>query len=217
MALIASAGNDGDKNFERLDNGGYAGKCVHVIGLGTHPNTHPKAPAGSFKQEVLIVWETEKLMEDGRPFTVHKRYTLSLGTKANLYKDLVAWRSKPFTDDELKSFDLNNILGAPAYLSVSKVEKGDKTYNNLSGIMPLPNEMSVTPPKNDLYVFSPDDLGKDEETFKKIWPWVQTAIKASVEGQEFFARNPNWGSDSDQAGSGGGAAPAGNPDDEIPF
>lgn len=38
--------------------------------------------------------------------TISQTYTLSLNQKSALYKDLIAWRGRPFTDDELKGFDL---------------------------------------------------------------------------------------------------------------
>jgi hypothetical protein len=148
-------------------------------------------------------------MKDDRPFTVHKRYTISLGTKANLYQDLVSWRSKPFTEAELQGFELKNLLDVPAYLSVSKVDKGDKTYNNVVGILPLPKGMVLEDRYNPLIIFDPAELGTDEETYRKIWPWVRKIIKDSFEGKAFFAKNPHWGEDEERE--------PGSDDDKMPF
>ena len=200
MGVKATASGGGGGNFERLESGAYPARCVHVIGMGTHPNNHPQAKAGSKKVEVMIVWEVSELMEDGRPFTVNKRYTLSLGTKANLYKDLVAWRAKAFTDDELQGFDLSNILDAKCLLSISKTEKGDKTYNKVEGVMPLPKGMEVIERQNPLIDFAVEELGSNEETMKQIWPWVKKIIWESEEGKVFHAANPNYAPDQPKEG-----------------
>jgi hypothetical protein len=51
-------------------------------------------------------------MRDGRPFAMFKNYTLSWSEKANLRLDLQSWRGKPFTQEEMRRFDLETILGA---------------------------------------------------------------------------------------------------------
>jgi hypothetical protein len=68
----------------------------------------------------------------GKPFTVSKFYTASLGEKANLRADLKNWRGRDFTDEELAGFEAKNILGKPCMLSVVETESEGKTYSNIA-------------------------------------------------------------------------------------
>jgi hypothetical protein len=224
MGLTASQFSGSEIEYERLEGGAYPARCVHVIGLGTHPNDHPKAKPGSKKVLIQIVWElSNELMEDGRPFTVNKEYTFSLGSKANLYGDLVSWRAKAFTDDELNSFALANILDAPCLLSISKdAGKGKnskKFYNNVKGIMPLPKGMELKERHNPLLDFDHTELGQEgnEEILKQVWGWLVKKLKESEEGKEFFAANPTYGDKPEAASSAPAGGVNGAEDDEIPF
>lgn len=174
------------KDYELMEAGVYAARCIACIELGTHKNTHPQAPPNAVKKDLMIIWEfSGELMEDGRPFTINKRYTNSLGEKANLRKDLKSWRGRDFTPEELKCFELKKILDAPCMLNVTKTQgKKDpsKQYNNVLSIMPMPKGMTLEPRVNDLVDFGIDDR-TDAGLMAKIWPWVQTIIMESYEAQ----------------------------------
>lgn len=208
----ASTGHDSPvKDYERYEGGTIAGRCVHVIELGTHPNTHPKAKFPT-KKELMIVWEIDELMEDGRPFTVYWRGTNSLSDKAHLFKLLSDWRGKKFTDEELKHFNLGKLLGVHALLNISlEKTKNDRYFNKVNSIMPLPKGMEMEYQHNEeinpLVDFGVEDLGTEE--FDKLWPWVQNIVKESEEGQRFYSDSPDTG-----AAESPSAAPD---DDDIPF
>jgi hypothetical protein len=78
----------------------------------------------------------------GKPFMVSKFYTLSLNEKASLRKDLQSWRGKPFTEEELKGFDVEKLIGANCLLNIVEYEKLDKSSGTkIAAIMPLTKGM----------------------------------------------------------------------------
>ena len=65
-----------------------------------------------------------------------RRFTVSLHERAALFQMLTAWRGKALTDAELDpsgdGFDLMQMAGVPAMLSVTVVEKDDGSkYNRI--------------------------------------------------------------------------------------
>lgn len=113
--------------------------CTRVIDLGTQETTYKGKPKRSRK--VLIGWELpdEPMIEvngEMMPTIVQSRMTASLSEKAELYGLLVSWRGRKFTDQELKGFDLKNIIGAGCQLQL--VHTDDGRFANVQGIMPLP-------------------------------------------------------------------------------
>jgi len=104
-----------------------------------------KFKEGEKVHKVLLYWMMSECMEDGRPFLVTQIYTLSLHEKANLRKDLESWRGRPFSEEELKGFDLERLIGVPALVNVIHVKsKNDgKVRARLSSIMGLPKGMTA--------------------------------------------------------------------------
>ena len=88
-------------------------------------------------------------MEDGRPFVVSWRGTNSLNEKGTLYKQLVAWRGKTFTQDELNAFELKNLLDKSCMVNVTVNEgKDGKQYAKVQNMMPLPKGFKTEELKN---------------------------------------------------------------------
>lgn len=139
MSLNVSSSGGGD--FELVPAGLYVARCYRIIDLGTQTTNW----MGKEKQskKVMLSWELlddDVRMKDGRPFAVHKNYTASLGEKATLRADLESWRNKKFTDAELESFDLKNVLGAYCQIQVVHDEEGK--YANVQSIV------TYKPPKD---------------------------------------------------------------------
>lgn len=146
MAIYASAGSGG--SFTPAPQGVHQAVCVDVVDMGLMETTFQGVT--KMQHKVRIVWQIEEAMEDGKPFLVQKRYTLSLHEKAQLRKDLESWRSRPFTDAELKRFDVETILGVNALLNVMHVSKDGKTYANVTAVMPIKKGMAAM--RADRYV-----------------------------------------------------------------
>lgn len=145
MAIIAKAGGDGG-NFQPAPVGVHQAVCVDVIDLGVLETTWQGQTKKQHK--VNLAWQINEDRDDGKPFLVFKRYTLSLHEKAGLRKDLESWRGRKFTRDEEMGFDVETIIGANCLLNVTHNNVGDKTYANVVSIMPLAKGMPQMSPRD---------------------------------------------------------------------
>lgn len=110
--------------------------CVDVVDLGV------KETQWGPKEKIQIIWEIEDIHPDfGDPFRVSSHYTLTLSEKGRLRADLESWRGRPFTEEELRGFDLEKLIGAPCMINVVHNTAGGKTYANPKAITPLPKGM----------------------------------------------------------------------------
>jgi hypothetical protein len=137
MPIIATGGNA--TTFKPAPAGVHTGVCCDVVDMGLLEVTY----AGQTKKQhkVRLVWQIEELMDDGKPFIVQKRYTLSLHEKSNLRLDLQSWRGRAFTEDELRGFDLEKLIGVNCMLNIVHTQKGGETYANVTAVMPLKKNM----------------------------------------------------------------------------
>lgn len=166
-----------------IPEGTYLAVCNTLIDLGVQFNEAYK----NSSKKVLIGWEIPEetfTTSDGKelPKTLTKRYTASLNDKSNLRKDLAAWRGRDFTEEELKAFDLRNIIGKSCLINVIHRDSGDKTYPQVASIMALPKGMKPGKLSTDPLIF---DLDKDELNLIEFLPeWIQKIIKNSTTYQE---------------------------------
>ena len=182
MSLTVNAGNGGGGDFEQCPAGSFAARCYQIIDLG-HQTFEWKGEA-KVSPKVRITWELNEMMQDGRPFSISREYTASIGDKANLRKDLEAWRGRPFTATELQNFSLENVLGAPCLLGVvhKPSKDGTKVYANVGSIMALPKGMPSPELVNPAVKF---DIGTfDQKVFDGLSSYVQKKILMSKELEE---------------------------------
>ena len=174
MSLIV---NEGAKSaIPLLAEDVYPAVCCMLIDLGDQFSEK----FGSTQRKVLISWELpgEKL-DNGETRRLSNTYTASLNSKGNLRKDLISWRGRDFTVDELKKFDLRNIVGAPCMLSViHKVGQDGTKRAVIGGIMKLPKGMPVPKLTNGSTIFDLDEDGAADK-ISELPEWIQTRIKDS--------------------------------------
>lgn len=175
MAIIAK--NEQGGSFEPIPEGVHTAICVSIIDLGMQYSE--KWDKSTHK--AMVTWELpeETYTKDGetKPRTLSKEYSLSLGEKSNLRKDLQAWRGRAFTDEELAGFDLKNVLGKGCQIQLIHTEKNGNKYANIASIMGLPKGMKLDEPSNIVYF----DLGDTEcmKLMAQIPEWIQNKIKES--------------------------------------
>jgi hypothetical protein len=182
MSLTVNAGSGGGGDFEQCPPGSFAARCYQIIDLG-HQTFEWKGEA-KVAPKVRITWELNEMMQDGRPFSISKEYTASIGDKANLRKDLEAWRGRPFSAEELRNFSLENVLGAPCLLGVvhKPSKDGSKVYANVGSVMALPKGMAAPELVNPAVKF---DIGEfDQDIFNSLSSYVQKKILMSKELEE---------------------------------
>lgn len=142
MGIFAKAG----ATFTPTPAGAHPATCIDVVDLGELEITY----GGKTKKQhkIKIIWEIEELRDDGSPFRPSKRYTLSLHEKAALRKDLESWRGCPFTEEELKGFDVEVLIGKGCMINVVHATKDGSTFGNVTAIMKLPKGVNAPTPES---------------------------------------------------------------------
>ena len=206
-------------NFERCPSGMHLGRCYRIVDLGTQKSEY----MGQVKylHKIMIGWEIHGTddagkpikMQDGRPFAIFKNYTLSWSEKANLRLDLQSWRGKAFTQEEMRKFDLNNVLGAWCMLNVIERDgQNGKVYANVDGITPVPSiikQNGLPAPINDNEIFNLQN--PNMEIFAKFSDNLKAKITSSPEWEKLQNKSP------DMARAAAAAAPSDDEDSDIPF
>lgn len=219
MALIASTSSNSD--FEKAPAGSHLGRLYKIVDLGTQKVDWK----GKFSMlhKVQFFFELHGEDADGNPLVTKtdkkpliqtKRYTISLGEKATLRKDLESWRGKQFTDEEAKGFDLSKLLGAWGMVTITHNDRDGKTYANLEAITPVPNmivKAGFPEPVNDLFLFSLDEF--DQAKFDSLSEGLKKTIQESAEWRGTYGEQPKV----DEINSQLAKASLSDIDDDMPF
>jgi hypothetical protein len=200
MAFIAT--DTGGSGFKTVPAGVFIGRCYELIDLGTQTN-ETGMYAGKSDHKIKIGFELFGDDEDGNPLTIEvdgkempltitKDYTVSLHEKANLRKELAAWRGKDFTEEEAKGFDVSKLIGAYAMVNVThKTNAQGKTRANISGLSPLPSALKNSKPapvhKNRIFDLDSPDM----DMFDTFYDYLKETIKKSPEWKQKIGINPD--------------------------
>lgn len=185
MGLTAS---NNSTSFTMTPAGVHVARCFRMVDLGSQETEFQGQKKMAHK--LMVSWELlgDEMMDDGRPFSVSKRYTASLHEKAQLRKDLEAWRGKQFTPEEEALFDLTKVLGAYCMVNiVHETGKNGSEYANIASIMPLPKGMPKPEGINPIIAFDLDS--PDMEVFNGFSEKLKATIQSS----------PEWGNINKQA------------------
>jgi len=133
MKLINKQGD-----FAPAPMGLHKGVLVDVVDLGHLPT------ANGPRHKLNMCFELgDALMEDGRPFTVYRRFTASLAETAHLAQFIAKWRGGvPIRQGE--EIDLDSLIGKSALLVITHAQstKGDgKVYANIDSILPCAEQL----------------------------------------------------------------------------
>jgi hypothetical protein len=220
VGLIATATGSG---IEPIPEGVYTAVCYGVIDAGhQYSEKYDKV-----SHKVVLIWEIPELRieveRDGKPVNlprvISKRYTLSLGDKAVLRKDLEAWRGRAFTEPELKRFEMQRLLGAACQLQVIHTRKDAKIYANAGALMALPKGVKAPTLESDTLFFSFEAAGANPVIPAGVPEWIVKLIKESKEWEKLTIKQakveptspavttPALPSDGQPAGE----------DDDVPF
>lgn len=172
-------------NFQPIPDGTYIGVCSMLVDLGAMYSEK----YGKTQRKVMIAWELpdETIEVNGKTErrTVSSRYTATLGSQGNLRRDLVAWRGRDFTDEELAGFDLKNILGKSCILTISNSKSADgKTYTNVTGIAKLMKGMQPVELEKEPLCFDLDSATLDD--VDALPNWIGDQVKKSVTYQQML-------------------------------
>lgn len=200
--MAKASGGSGD--FEPVPMGTHIARCVTVCDLGLQPSPwglKEKVYLGFEVPGVRVQWTDKEGKEKEGAALIGTTYNLSIHEKSVLGQHLVSWRGKAFTTEEKDGFDVLNVLGAPAMLSVTHNHKDNKTYANISAIIRVPQGTVVPDAEVDLVGYTAMDA-KWSGNLSKLPEWLQ---KKATEGQR---QSPVEAAP---------AAPNDDFDDDIPF
>jgi hypothetical protein len=213
MSLIAKYNSE--SSFTPVPPGMHLARCYRIVDKGTQKSEYQGQV--KYVQKVMIQFEVHGeddqgkplLTNKGEPLSISKNYTLILAERATLRKDLASWRGKDFTNEELRGFELKNVLGVWGMISVSMAKGNNgKDYTNIMSINPVPaaiKKNGLPEGFNTTAMFTIEN--PDMELFETFSNGLREIIKSSPEWQ---ARD---GSNS-QVRQG---SSIGDMDDDIPF
>ena len=170
-------------DFKVLDEGTHLAICDAVIDIGLQETAW-----GSQQENVWFRFEVPaeriQFAKDGEefdePMTIWTRYNKTLSKKSTLRKDLVGWRGREFTAEELAGFELFNVTGQPCLITVVHNQTADRTYANISGITQVMRGQNIPPQELDTIRFSPDD----DDQWESVPEWLQKKFDARIEQEE---------------------------------
>lgn len=210
-------------DFKAVPAGLHLARCYRIIDLGTQRSEYEGVE--KHQRKIMLGWElhgkddegNELVTERGDPLAIFKNYTLSWNDKANLRIDLQNWRNKPFTETEMRRFDIQSILGAWCMLTViqragKKPGKTEKMYANVKAVSPVPSVIKTAglpPAINPNQVFRLAE--PDFELYDTFGKGLKAMIEASPEWQAIQGKKP--------AQNASNAASSGFDDmaDDLPF
>lgn len=184
-------GSGSSSTFTPVPPGMHLARCYRIVDTGTQRSTYNEEV--KYLHKIMILFEIHSEDENGNPLvtakgeplSISKNMTASLSEKATLRIELENWRSRPFTPEELAGFELKNILGAWAMLSVIKAKgKDGKEHANISSINPVAaatRRAGLPEGHNELKVF--DLENPDLELFETFSKYTKEKIMSSPEWQ----------------------------------
>lgn len=219
MSLIVESSGG---SFKPVPAGMHLARCYRIIDLGTQKSEYEGKV--NFLHKVKFVWEVHGEEEDGTPLVtdkgepmiITKDYTLSWGEKANLRKDLVSWRGRPFTEEEQRRFDLKQVLDKWCMLNVTHKPKkdGNGVYANVVAVNPVPAAIKSSIPDgfNKVGMFTLNS--PDMEMFDTFSDYLKKTIMASPEWQSMLKADKQLAEQGIKKPSDGGFD---DMDDDLPF
>jgi len=217
MGLTVRASSE-SSSFKPVPAGMHLARCYRIVDLGTQKTEWNGKEKKNYK--IMMLWEVHgeddqgnALVTDrGEPMTISKNYTMSFGEMASLRADLKSWRGRDFTPEELRGFQLKNVLGAWCMLTVARTTgRDDKEYSNVMSVNPVPasiKKAGLPDGFNDLAVF---DLDNPDMA---LFDTFSEKLKAKIQN------SPEWkakGSASEQYQKQQNASSLSDLEDDIPF
>lgn len=166
-------------DFKQVPEGPHPAILYSLIDLGTQEGTYQGKPAKP-KRKIAMRFELhgeDTKMDDGRPMSIGKTFTLSSSSKGNLRPFMEGWRGKAFTDEEFEAFDLRNMLGKPAIVTI--VEDGE--YRVINGISRLIAGMTAPVQANPDTYLCLEEGEYDGTVFDKLSDKLKETIRQSPE------------------------------------
>ena len=167
-------------SYSRLAPDTYPGICTGIIDLGMQ---YSKA-FDKEQHQVMLCFElpTEQIEYNGKVENrhVYETYTFSFNEKSNLRKMLQSWRGKPFSEEELKGFDLEKVLGLPCIITIiDSTSASGKTFSKVASIAKPMKGFQVPKGNDEPFIFELTNGDKAIAEIQSLQSWIQDRIKSS--------------------------------------
>lgn len=163
--------------------GTFPARVYSIIYMGTIKGEYKGTPTESYK--VRISWELPtktrvfKEGEPAKPFSVSKELTLSMGSKSSLRPLVEGMLGVSFTDDDAKSFDVDELLGKECLISIAHKESPNGKYVAINSTAQMPEGMTCPPAVNKQKILSYDRF--DKEYFVTLPKFIQEKMEKTPE------------------------------------
>jgi hypothetical protein len=169
----------GGSDREIAPAGSTVGRCFEIIYLGQE-EVEWKAQK-KWVPKVRISWELAEHMkvfkegEQPKPMVVSNDFNYYMTDKSQFRPFLESWRGKPFTEDQVNSFDLTSLAGVYGIVNVIHgTSKKGRPYAAVSSVIPLVKGMTIPAPVNPVFTFDAREFTADE--FNKLPKFLQDKV-----------------------------------------
>ena len=193
MAISVDQGSGGE-GYEQLPPGNYQATCYKIVDVGT--NMEEYMGEVSKKTSIYLFFETPDVKTaEGRPMSIFNKYTKSLNEKAKLRQHLQQWRNRPFTEAELDSFDMLNILGVSCTIEVGENKNGNA---KVMGVYAAEGGSKKMPTHNECVTFDLEEYVKEfsgescpeSKRMCDIFEDLPRFMKTAIAGDENEGKEP---------------------------
>lgn len=128
------------KDFPLAPEGLHPAVCADVWEIWTEQQD--ERFGGGLVDKTRMIFQIDQTYKDEKTgdalrYEVAPMFTASLHEKANLRKFLKSWRGRDFTEEELKNFDLENVVSVNCQIQViHNISGKGKKYANVAAIVP---------------------------------------------------------------------------------
>ena len=163
--MKATIGGD----FENPEIGTENAVLYSIVDIGTQVNDY-----GSQRQ-IIITWELDQAMDDGRPFVISKFYKLSLHEKANLCIDIEGMLGRTLTQNEKETLNFEKLLGFPCQVHLAaKTKKNGNETVVAKAFMPMKKGDTPKPLYNAKVFFDLDAF--DQNVYDNLPDWQRERV-----------------------------------------
>ncbi len=210
---MAITPTQGGADFDIVPTGLHKARLVRVVDYGTQEVTYKDQI--QHKHKVFMMWELPECLIkegefEGKPFSIVQTFTPSFHENSNLGPLLVGWKGRDFTQEEMDTFNIIDLLNETFLLNVihNKSTDGKSTFANISALMPLA-ESECPARVGDLVAFDLSEF--DQKVFDGLSEKMQAKIMLS---SEWEFRHSGGGGEIDKAES--RAKADANAEEELP-
>lgn len=140
---MASILSETESTFEIPSADVHSAVCCEFVDLGEQ-----QSPWGPKTQGVLL-FQVHERDSEGRQKEVRVYFTMTLGTstmKSKVRKLLESWRGTPFTGDELKGFDIEQVVGKQCRVLITHaMNQKDQVTARIGSILKAAPGITVHP------------------------------------------------------------------------